>query len=55
MERVAALFPFRGQYGTVVNDEPANGEAVEALRTARDAESRAVDRLAAIAATEWAR
>jgi hypothetical protein len=54
MERVAALFPFRGQFGTIVEDEPAIGEAVEALRTARDAESRAVERLAALATREWA-
>jgi hypothetical protein len=54
MERVAALFPFPGPWGTVVEDEQAIGEAVEALRTARDAETRAVERLAAIAAMEWA-
>jgi hypothetical protein len=54
MARVAALFPFRGQYGTVVDDEAAIGAAVEALRAARDAEVRAVERLAALAATEWA-
>jgi hypothetical protein len=55
MERVAALFPFPGEgEGTVVEDEPAIGAAVEALGTARDAESRAVERLAAIAAMEWA-
>jgi hypothetical protein len=55
MDRVAALFPFPGPWGTVVEDEQAIGEAVAALRTARDAESRAVERLAAIAAMEWAR
>jgi hypothetical protein len=54
MAHVAALFPFRGQYGTLVDDEAAIGEAVAALQTARDAESRAVERLAEVAAAEWA-
>jgi hypothetical protein len=54
MARVAALFPFRGQYGTMVDDERAIGEAVAALKTARDAENGAVERLAALVATEWA-
>jgi hypothetical protein len=49
MEQVAALFPFPGQWGAMVTDEAAIEGAVEALRTARDAESRAVERLAAIA------
>jgi hypothetical protein len=56
MERVAALFPFPGPWGTVVEEDfSVNGEAVEALRTARDAESRAVERLSSVAAKEWAR
>jgi hypothetical protein len=55
MERVTALFPFPGPWGTVVEDQQAIGEAVEALRAARDAESRAVDRLAEVAAMEWTR
>ena len=54
MAQVAALFPFRGQYGTVVDDETAIGTAVEALRAARAAESRAVERLAALVAAGWA-
>src|SRR5262249_49542761 len=53
MARVSAIFPFRGQYGTVVEEEAAIGEAAEALRTARDAESRAVERLVEVAAKEW--
>jgi hypothetical protein len=53
MKQVAALFPFPGPWGTVVEDERTIGEAVETLRAARDAESRAVERLSAIAATEW--
>jgi hypothetical protein len=55
MERVTALFPFPGPWGTVIEDQKAIGEAVEALRAARDAEGRAVDRLAEVAAMEWAR
>jgi hypothetical protein len=54
MDRVAALFPFPGPWGTAVDDETAIGEAVEALREARDTESRAVDGLAEVAAMEWA-
>jgi hypothetical protein len=53
MDRLTALFPFRGQYGTVVEDAPAIADAAEALRTARDAETRAIERLATVAATEW--
>jgi hypothetical protein len=54
MARVTALFPFRGQYGTFVDDERSIAEAVESLRAARAAECRAVERLAAVAAGEWA-
>jgi hypothetical protein len=54
MERVAALFPFPGPWGTVVEDAAAISEAVTALRTAHDAETRAVERLAALAEMEWA-
>jgi hypothetical protein len=54
MQQVAALFPFRAQYGSLVEDEPAIREAAQALRKARDAESLAVDQLAAVVAMDWA-
>lgn len=49
MARVAALFPFPGQWGAVAEDAPAIEKAAAALREAREAESRAVDRLAGVA------
>jgi hypothetical protein len=55
MGRVTALFPFPVPWGTVVDDRQAISEAVEALRAAREAESRAVDRLAEVGAGEWTR
>jgi hypothetical protein len=52
MARVTALFPFAGQFGTLVTDAAAIAAAVPALREARDAESRAIERLAEVAARE---
>jgi hypothetical protein len=48
MDRVAALFPFPGQWGAMVDDGAAIAEATDALRTARDAETRAIERVAAL-------
>jgi hypothetical protein len=52
MARVTALFPFSAQYGTLVEDAAAIAAAVPALREARDAESRAIERLAEVAERE---
>jgi hypothetical protein len=52
MARVAGLFPFSAQYGTLVEDAAAIAAAVPALREARDAESRAIERLAEVAGRE---
>lgn len=46
MERVAALFPFPQPWDAFVEDGAAIAEATEALRAARDAETRAIARIA---------
>jgi len=51
--KVAKLFPFPGEWGKKVEDDNAIVKAVDALRAAKDAESRAIKTLTKVSIMDW--
>jgi len=53
MAKVAKLFPFPAEGGKKIDDEKIIDEAVELLKTAREAEVKAMKNLAKVAVMDW--
>ncbi len=51
--QVAKLFPFPGEWGKKVEDDKAIGEAVDALKAAKDAEGSAIKTLTKVTIMDW--
>lgn len=51
--QVAKLFPFPGEWGRKIDDDKTIADAVDALKAAKDAESRAIKTLTKVLVMDW--